>query len=82
MDARPCRSGWSLWLNQLAGFIRVFQEDVFMLKSVFELSWTGFHVLPRIYFYVSSLSCAYEMRGEGSEARSTKVLICNGLLSD
>ena len=26
--ARPCRSGWSLWLNQLAGFIRVFQEDI------------------------------------------------------
>ena len=51
VDARPCRSGWSLWLNQLAGFIRVFQEDVFMLKSVFELSWTGFHVLPRIFFF-------------------------------
>ena len=26
--ARPWRSGWSLLLNQLAGFIRVFQEDI------------------------------------------------------
>jgi hypothetical protein len=55
--ARPCRSGWSLWLNQLAGFIRVFQEDIFMMKCLrIVLGWVS--VFPRDIFFSEWQSCS------------------------
>ena len=73
--ARPCRSGWSLWLNQLAGFIRVFQEDS-SWWSVFELSWAGFLCFPEIFSFQNGR--AVQFISPLSTRRCVDIMVASG----